>query len=1126
MKKQLLFAFASVFMFCNLQAQTDNLWSKHKGGAILATSKNIERPDFPSDFDLYDLNFNSMKQILSNAQDRFVSRNGVVISLPNKQGGLEQFEVFEASNFTPNFQAQNPDIRAYAGRSLQDKYAILRMSISPQGIQTMVFRTDTKNEFMEPYSADGKVYAIYNSSNRKSGFTCRTEDNGISESVRKEIANTQRSSNSELLTFKLALACTGEYGTAFGGAAGALVQMNATMTRVNGVFEKDFSIHMNMIDNTLIRYTNAASDPFSAAASMANWNAELQADLTLKIGEANYDIGHLFGASGGGGNAGCIGCVCVDGQKGSGITSPGSGSAMGDTFDIDYVVHEMGHQFGGNHTFSHSTESNGVNMEVGSGSTIMGYAGITGTTDVQPNSDAYFHYASIFQVEKNMIDKTCPTRTPLSNLAPVVNAGADYTIPKSTPFMLTGSGTDPNGNALTYCWEQINNADIANQTTSAAAATKVLGPNWKSYTPVSSPIRYFPTMKSVVANLATTNAVPNSTTNPTNSTFKVEALSSVSRSLTFAFTGRDNVAGLGLGGLTDTDVMKVTVSAATGVAAFAVLVPSATGLSWPGGSNQNVTWNVGGSTANGINAAFVDIYLSKDVNTTAGTFTYPTLLASKVPNDGSEVITVPNNVGITNRILIKGYNHIFYDISNTNFAITAAPNSFAIGFNGVAEQQNKQACQGSGATYTIPYTTYAGFTGTTTFSAGTLPAGVTASFSPATMTASGNVTMTLASTGAATLGVNLITVTATSGATTKTAPFYLELFSPNFGTQTLTAPANNATGISTSGSLTWAANTIAATSYDVQIATDAAFTNIISTGTVTSLTVIFSGLLEATNYYWRVLPKNPSCSGTYSAGYKFTTGSSNCTYSYANNTNLPIVDGTAANTAGTTATKTIVVPGTVSGSLNDVTVGLTMTHTYLQDLIIELVHPDGTIIKLINRSCDEGASNPTGTSYTFNFTNAATVQLPSGSCLLPAPITGNVKPADPITVFYGKAASGTWTLRATDWYTGDTGSVSNWSLNLCVAEPATMGISDNTLANFALYPNPNKGNFTVQFNSTSNKEVSILVHDMRGRTILNNKYSNTGLFSQNVQLDQVQAGVYLVTVQDGDKKVVKRIIIE
>jgi subtilisin-like proprotein convertase family protein len=1106
MKKLLLVAFASLFMFCNLQAQTDMLWSKHKG-TILATSKNIERPDFPTDFDLYDLNFNSMKQILSNAQDRFVSRNGVIISLPNKQGGLEQFEVFEASNFTPDFQAQNPDIRAYIGKSLQDKYAILRMSISPQGIQTMVFRTDTRNEFMEPYSADGKVYAIYNSSSRKSGFTCRTEDNGISESVRKEIANTQRSSTSELLTFRLALSCTAEYTTSFGGTkALARAQMNATMSRVNGVFERDFAIHLNMIPNDAVIFTNASTDPYATVTNPssfpATWNGELQNTLTSVIGEANYDIGHLFGASGGGGSAGCIGCVCVDGQKGSGITSPGSGSASGDTFDIDFVAHEMGHQFGGNHTFSHSAEANGVNMEVGSGSTIMGYAGITGNTDVQANSDAYFHYATIFQVENNMIDKTCPIRTPISNLAPVVNAGADYTIPKSTPFMLTGTGTDPNGNALSYCWEQINTADVANQTTSAAAALKVLGPNWRSFTPVSSPVRYFPTMKSVVANSATTNA--------SNSTFKVEALSSVSRSLTFAFTARDNVAG---GGLTDTDGMIVNVSAASGVGPFSVTSPNITAVTWLGGSNQTVTWNFAGSTANGINAAFVDIYLSTDVNTAAGTFTYPILLASKVPNDGSEVITVPNIVGTTNRILIKGYNHIFYDISNNNFPITAATNSFAVGFNGIAEQQTKQACQGNGATYTFTYSTYAGFTGTTTFSAGTLPAGVTVSFNPTSRTTTGNVTMTVTTTGAATLGVNLITVTATSaGATTKTAPFYLEVFSPNFGTQTLTSPVNLATTINPlSSTLTWTANA-AATTYDVQVATDIAFTNIIRTASVTTNSYTVSGLLESSNYFWRVIPKNPSCIGSYSDGYKFTTGQILCdTYV---STNVPITIPLIANT--TPFISTLNVPST--DVISDVNVTINISHTWVNDMTVSLISPAGTEIQLVTRPCTSSAR--ANITATFDDSGISLV------CATNPAISGTIIPLQSLTGFNGQTMNGTWQLKVLDPYNEDGGAINNWSLNLCKLQPATMGISDNTLANFALYPNPNKGNFTVQFDSTSNKEVSILVHDMRGRTILNNKYSNTGLFSQNVQLDQVQAGIYLVTVQDGDKKVVKRIIIE
>jgi hypothetical protein len=175
------------------------------------------------------------------------------------------------------------------------------------------------------------------------------------------------------------MSVTGEYTAYFGGTkALALAAINNTMTRVNGVFEKDFSARMVLIaNNDLVIYTAAASDPYSAASGMSSWNSQLQSTLTSVIGEANYDVGHLFGATGGGGNAGCIGCICVNGQKGSGYTSPADGIPSGDNFDIDYVAHELGHQFGGNHTFTTGNEGTGVHMEPGSGSTIMGYAGIT-----------------------------------------------------------------------------------------------------------------------------------------------------------------------------------------------------------------------------------------------------------------------------------------------------------------------------------------------------------------------------------------------------------------------------------------------------------------------------------------------------------------------------------------------------------------------------------------------------------------------------------------------------------------------------------------------------------------------------------------------------------------------------
>lgn len=1114
MKKTLL-----IFVFSLLTAslgfsQTEKAWSNYKGQEI-KVSKSAQRESFPQDFKLMQLDLAAMKQVLLAAPKRLESsKSNSIISIPNSEGILERFEMFEASNFDAELQAQFPEIRSFVGQGIDDKKAILRLSVDPKGIQTMVFRTDKKNEFMEPYSEDGKIYAIYSSSRLKGKlpFTCSTQDQSLTDRLSikasKEGVTSLKSSTSELLTFRLALSCTAEYSNYFGATSAAqvanvLAAFNATMTRVNGVFERDFTIHMNIIASTTnVIYYNAVSDPYSAATAGSGgaWNAELQNTLTSVITESNYDIGHLFGASGGGGNAGCIGCVCEDGSKGSGFTSPADGIPSGDNFDIDYVAHEMGHQFGGNHTFSHGTENNGVNVEVGSGSTIMGYAGIT-SYDVQPHSDDYFHYATIFQVESNMENKTCPVRTPIANQAPIANAGLSYTIPKSTPFMLTGSATDPNGNALTYCWEQIDDAGSTQlQSSSVAAANKSGGPNWRSFEHVSSPIRIFPRIQSVVANSNTTNGSGNEV-------IVVEALSTVARTLTFALTVRDNVAGFGL---TSTDGMVVTVNASAGVGPFAVTAPTATGLSYVAGSNQTVTWNVAGTTANNINASRVDIFMSTD-----GGYTYPITLASGVPNDGSEVVTIPNNVGTTNRIMVKGNNHIFFDISNNNFAITAPPSSFSLSYAGAIGAQTATICQGNSASYNLQYTPLAGFSGTTTFSATGNPANTSVSFSPTSTTASSAITVNLTSTAAVATGTYTIVVTGTSGATTRTVNLYLTVVSGSFGTQNLTSPANLATGQATSTVLSWPANA-AATSYDVEVATDAAFTNIIATGTITGTSTTISGLNEITDYFWRVKPKNSGCSGTFSSSYKFTTGESNCTYNYSNNTILAVGDGAAANTAGTTATKTIVVPGTVTGNINGVNVGLAFTHTYIEDLVIQLVHPDGTIISLWNRNCDEEFDN---VNITFSDGNP---EIPSSGCTIS---TGTFSPDSPLSALNGKTASGTWTLRATDWYNGDTGSIGNWSINLCMAQ-TPLSNESFSINDLAIYPNPNNGNFNIQFTSNSGNEIKVGVHDMRGREIFTKSYTNNGLFNENLQLSGVQAGIYLVTIQDGSSKVTKKIIVE
>jgi hypothetical protein len=536
----------------------------------------------------------------------------------------------------------------------------------------MVLRSDRDDEFIEPYSDDHKTYSVYRSQRQpgKLPWSCSTMDKQLANTVNTQVAGTAITARSggDLKVMRLAQSCNGEYANFFGATGASQVSLvlaafNATLSRVNGVFEKDLALHLNLINATTnVIYYNPATDPYST--TLSSWNKSLQTTLTSVIGEANYDIGHLFGASGGGGNAGCIGCVCVDGSKGSGITSPADGIPQGDNFDIDYVVHEMGHQLGANHTFSMTNEGTGVNKEIGSGITIMGYAGIT-SQDVAPHSIDIFHQASIAQIQANLATKTCPTTFVINNTAPVVSALTNYTIPKSTPFYLTGSASDANGDALTYCWEQNDNAS-STQTgaSSVASVTKATGPNWISFKPTANPTRVFPQLSTILAGSQVTGPLAGGDAGT-----NIEALSSVARTLNFRLTVRDNapfsqVSPYSVGQTSFADVV-VTVNGTAGP--FAVTAPN-TAVSWPVGTTQTVTWSVNSTNLAPINCANVKITLSTD-----GGQSFPTVLAESTPNDGTEALVMPSTLTTTARIKIEAVGNIFFDISDADFTIGNPP---------------------------------------------------------------------------------------------------------------------------------------------------------------------------------------------------------------------------------------------------------------------------------------------------------------------------------------------------------------------------------------------------------------------------------------------------------------------
>ena len=631
----------------------NDLWKKSNSfEAFKKTPKN----HLPQK-NIFKLDLLNMEKMLNKAPKRAnvnITQH-LIITLPNGEGVLENFKVFENSVMEPELAKKYPNIKSYVAVGVDNPLARAYFSYSPLGFKSMILYPDQSSVFIEPISDNSDTYSVYKKSDKEEvleEFECN---------IMHKVANTTTSDNTvafrgaddaKLRTFRIALSSTGEYSAYFGGTkANTLAAMNNTLTRINGIFEKDFGVRLILIgNNDAIIYTNSTTDPYSDPANKSNWRLELQSNLTATIGEANYDIGHLLGTGvANSGDAGCVGCICTNNFKGRGYTTGTSNNHQGDTFDLDFVAHEIGHQLGATHTFTHTSETGtGSQMEPGSGSTIMSYSGRT-SKDIEFHSDAYFHAISIQQVTDNIKTKTCAVISTNGNAAPIVNAGLDFTIPKGTPFMLTGTATDANSDdILTYSWEQM---DLGTSTTSVPNATATSGPLFRSYPESTSATRYFPNINSILNGLTTT----------TGREIASEVLPNVARTLNFRFTARDNRIG---GGSNNSDDMIITVD---GLAGPFTIDSQNTAVSYAAGTSQTINWSVAGTNTNGVNCTNVDILLSTD-----GGQTFPIVLLASTPNDGSQNIIIPNMPGTTNRIMVKGSNHIFFDVNNSNFTITGS----------------------------------------------------------------------------------------------------------------------------------------------------------------------------------------------------------------------------------------------------------------------------------------------------------------------------------------------------------------------------------------------------------------------------------------------------------------------
>jgi Metallo-peptidase family M12B Reprolysin-like/SprB repeat/Secretion system C-terminal sorting domain len=622
-----------------------NPWTFVK--APSGVNKGSAPGELPGRYKTVQLDISTLKKILATAPAR-TENTTVPLNLPMPDGSFQQFNIAGASVLHPDLSKKYPQIKSYAGTGVDDPGAYLRFDLSQHGFHAMVLSGRHGDVFIDPAPGGGKepLYLVYFKKDfkKKESWQC-----GVPAHTSSQIPAPPagKSGGCQLKTFRLALACTAEYTAFHGGTVeDGLAAINTLLTRVNGIFEKEVSITLQLVpNNDLLIFTDPATDPYSngSASTMLGQNQQVCDGV---IGAGNYDIGHVL-AKGGGGLA-YIKSVCGS-SKAGGVT--GSNSPVGDAFYIDYVSHELGHQFGANHTQNNSCNRNASTaVEPGSGSTIMSYAGIC-LPNVQGHSDAYFHAISLAEIASFLSSAgSCATETSM-NTAPAANAGGAHTIPKSTPFVLTGAGNDPGaGTELTYTWEQMDN-EVA---VMPPVPANLAGPCFRSLPPSASPGRYFPNLDALLANESP----------------EWEVLPGVGRTLDFRLTVRDNFPG---GGCTASDDLTLTVDGNSGP--FAVTSPNGQ-VNWEGGSMQTVKWDVAGTYAAPVGCKNVDILLSLD-----GGNTWPVTLAAATPNDGSFSFVLPGYATNQGRIMVKAADNIFFGISAYDFTIDA-PASFSVSIEG------------------------------------------------------------------------------------------------------------------------------------------------------------------------------------------------------------------------------------------------------------------------------------------------------------------------------------------------------------------------------------------------------------------------------------------------------------
>lgn len=1025
-------------LFQSLSAQqAPNYW-KPVDPASMQLPETAVRKIQPTQCKTFRLDYTQLKTDLQQApmeNTPEAKSHPVLLQLPQADGSMRSFQVWESPVMAPELMAKYPEIRTYAGVATDRSGQTVRLGTGYTGFYAFLFSMEGRVQTVRPY-ADGttEYYMSYRLEDllrdaAAGGDLMRCGVNEDEGAFQAELANLTKVSSRNaapvnVRKYRLAVTTQGEYSQYFGGTKPLV--MDAITQAVNfivNIQQRDLGIRLELIPNndTLI-YLDPNTDPFMGTL-ISDWMGQNPGATNPLVGSSSYDIGHVFcrvlNPPGGVYTAGLatLGGACTQLNKargGSSLPNP-----IGEVFYL-ITAHEMGHQFSATHTFNRCDPASdqlepATAIEPGGGSTIMSYAN-TCTPDVISNeNEPYYHVISIEQVTKFItqdVGSTCGTLLATTNHTPDVSIPLTngFYIPISTPFVLTGSATDIDGDNLTYCWEEYD-----------------LGPN----NHVDQPSGTAPVFRSYLPEATGTRTLPKILYVLNNSTYYGEYLPNYSRELNFKLTVRDNHAG---GGGVSSAPLKFNVTDQAGP--FRVSYPNLFSVVWHPGEHQIVTWEVANTDKAPVNCQKVNIRMSTDAG-----LTYPITLASNVANEGRYCITVPNVNTTTARVRVDAADNIFFDVSNANFKVQAPTQpDFTFCPAGVFDT----ICLPSAYSTTISTASILGFNTPINLSVLNLPTGVTANITPNPVLPGSDAVLTLALPANQPEGsFDLKIIADAGGGNTDSLINTISVFYNDFTGLSLKSPADGAGGQDRAPTLRW--NAVAnANTYQVEVAGSPSFAPgalIASMSGIKADSFRLPTLLEkGTVYYWRFRPVNECGAGDWLGPFAFATLVDVC--ATLESTDVP--KNISANSTVTIESKITVPAG---GTVSDVNITkIQGHHDFFKDLEMHLISPAGTDVLLFKDKC------PNSTNFNFGFDDSQ-----AGPFNCPPPNNGTLyKPVEALSQFNNQASGGNWILRVKDNQISSGGTITGFSLELCSSTALNPPVLINNKP-LVLAPGANKG---------------------------------------------------------------------